>query len=297
MAVLSFCTSRIRPGGRWRSGLLPALLFFLLGAWGSAQAAPLRMTLIPYLSPNVLIPLFQPLARQFEKDTGRPVELYSAPNIRTHVERILRPEYDIVFTAPHMGRLSQLEAGYVPIGSFERPLIGVITVKNNGSIHRLADLRGKTVAINDRLVLNSILTLKALEENGVALSEIRIVPAASQNSALLSVAAGDVDAAITVNFALNQIGHEQQRALRVLFQTAETPQMPSTLILVHPRMPVPDRQKLAASLLRFAGTVEGQQFLRASLFMNVVEAKPAQLKNLDVYLPELRRLLRAGAGN
>ena len=278
------------------AAVLAGLCLLAAGAAG-AQQAPLRMALIPYLSPNVLVPLFQPLARHFEKDLGRAVDLYSAPSIRTHVERIVRPDYDIVFTAPHMGRLAQLDGGYVPIGSFERPLTGVISVRNDGPIKSLDQLRGKTVAINDRLVLNSILTLKELEKRGIGLRDLVIVPAASQNSALLSVAAGDVDAAITVNFAIGQIPPERQGELRILFQTEEVPGMPSTLILVHPAMPERDRQRLEASLMSFAVTAEGKRFLLASRYKNVVRAVPQDVRKLDIYLPELRRLLAAGAGD
>lgn len=288
-------TRVVRRAFAWALVRVLALLSVLSQA-AAAQPEPLRMALIPYLSPNVLIPLFQPLASHFAQDIGRRVDLYSAPSIRAHVERIVRPEYDIIFTAPHMGRLSQMDAGYVPIGSFERPLTGVITVRDQGPIRQLAQLRGKTVAINDRLVLNSILTLAELEKRGIALAELKIVSAASQNSALLSVAAGDVDAAITVNFAIGQVPKDKQGDLRVLFQTDENPDMPSTLILVHPAMAPAERQRLEASLLRFADTPQGQQFLQNSRYQNVVGIVSANLKKLDVYLPELRRLLAISPG-
>lgn len=286
----------LRQIGAAATRLLAGLGLLLCANIAAAQQPPLRMALIPYLSPNILVPLFQPLAKHFEKDIGRGVELYSAPSIRSHVERILKPEFDIIFTAPHMGRLSQLDAGYVPIGSFERPLKGVITVRKNGPIQGIQDLKGRSVAINDRLVLNSILTLQELEKRGIGLGDITIVPAASQNSAILSVIASDVDAAITVNFALGLIPKEQLQEVRVLLQTDETPSMPSTLILVHPRMPADVQARIKASLLRFGQTEEGKQFLVASSYNNVIQVNPAHLKNLDIYVPELRRLLAAKPG-
>lgn len=276
--------------------MLAGLGFLLTTGAARAQPEPLRMALIPYLSPSVLVPLFQPLARHLAKDVGRPVELYSAPSIRAHVDRILRPEYDIIFSAPHFGRLSQLDAGYVPIGSFERPLVGVITVKNDGPIRDISQLRGSTVAINDRLVLNSILTLAELGKRGIGIGDIRIVPAASQNSAILSVASGDVDAAITVNFAIGQIPQERQEEVRVLFRTDEIPAMPGTLILVHPAMPRKERERLQTSLMSFAGTDEGKRFLVTSNYKDVVKVTPAGLRNLDIYMPELRRLLAIKPG-
>lgn len=283
--------------GRIAASMLVSLGLLLSANPCAAQSPPLRMALIPYLSPNILVPLFQPLARHFEKDIGRGVELCSAPSIRSHVERILKPEFDIIFTAPHMGRLAQLDAGYVPIGSFERPLKGVITVRKNGPIQNVQQLKGRSVAINDRLVLNSILTLQELDKRGIGLGDITIVPAASQNSAILSVIAGDVDAAVTVNFALGLVPKEQLQEVRVLLQTDETPSMPSTLILVHPRMPADLQARLGASLMRFSQTEEGRQFLAASSYNNVVPINPAHLKNLDIYVPELRRLLAAKSGS
>lgn len=282
----------------FRAGVLClALAFPLAGSAIAEEPAPLRMALIPYLSPNVLVSLFQPLARHFEHDVGRKIELYSAPSIRVHVERILKPDYDIVFTAPHMGRLSQVDAGYVPIGGFQRPLTGVISVRKNSAITKIEQLRGKTVAINDRLVLNSILVLNELKKRGISANDLVIVPAVTQNSALLSVAVGDVDAAITVNFALGQIPKESQAELRTLFQTEEDPTMPGTLILVHPKMPLDQRQRLQASLMRFAGTDDGRKFMSASSYKDVAAIVPAHLRNLDVFLPELRRLLAAAPGN
>ncbi len=280
----------------WTIRLLFSLCLLLVMTQPWAQQPPLRMALIPYLSPNVLVPLFLPLARQFEKDLGRPVELFSAPTIRSHVERILKPDFDIIFTAPHMGRLSQLEAGYVPIGSFKSPLKGVVTIRKDGPIQKIEQLKGSTVAINDRLVLNSILTLQELEKRGIKPSDLKLVPAASQNSAILSVVAGSVDAAITVNFALGQVPKDQLQQVRVLFQTDDVPSMPSTLILVHPQMPKETQSRLAASLLRFAQTDEGKQFLISSSYSNVVPVTQTQLKNLDIYIPELRRLLAIKPG-
>lgn len=280
----------------WVIRLLRSLGLVLVMTQPWAQQPPLRMALIPYLSPNVLVPLFQPLARHFEKDMGRPVELFSAPTIRSHVERILKPDFDIIFSAPHMGRLAQLDAGYVPIGSFERPLKGVITVRKDGPIQKIQQLKGRTIAINDRLVLNSILTLQELAARGIKLSDLKLVSAASQNSAILSVIAGNVDAAIIVNFALGQVSKDQLQQVRVLFQTDDVPLMPGTLILVHPQMSKETQSRLTASLLRFAQTDGGKQFLLASSYSNVVPVNQAQLKNLDIYIPELRRLLALKPG-
>jgi phosphonate transport system substrate-binding protein len=131
------------------------------------------------------------------------VELYR--DIRTHVKRILKPDFDAVITAAHMGRMAQLDAGYVPVAGFESPLRGIISVHKNSPIKELKDLKGRSLSINDRLVLVSIVTLHDLTSAGVKLNEVKINSAITQNSSLLMVAKRDVDAAITASFTLNQI--------------------------------------------------------------------------------------------
>ena len=85
--------------------------------------------------------------------------------------------------------------------------------------------------------------------------------------------------------------------MHVLFETDEAPSMPSTLILVHPSMSAKDRSRLEASLQGFAKTDAGKRFLISSSYKNVVPISPAHLKNLDIYLPELRRLLAIAPGS
>jgi phosphonate transport system substrate-binding protein len=268
-----------------------AITLLALASASHAQGAALRMALIPYLSPNVLIPLFQPVAAHLERETGQQVELYTAPGIRPHIERILQPDYDIVYTAPHLGRLAQLEAGYVPIASFSFPLRGALTVRKDGAVRSLEDLRGKKVALHDRLVLNSILMLAELAERGIQLEDMTIVRVASQNSALLSVVNRDVDAAITVNFALDRVPEQHKPDLWVIHQTEDHPERPPNLILVHPNISQSELQRLQSALLSFPETPEGQRFLAASSYKGLTTVSEAGLRSLDRYLPELRRLL------
>ena len=48
------------------AAMLAGLCLLAAAGPAGAQQAPLRMALIPYLSPNVLVPLFQPLAQSVD---------------------------------------------------------------------------------------------------------------------------------------------------------------------------------------------------------------------------------------
>jgi phosphonate transport system substrate-binding protein len=249
---------------------------------------PIRVAVVPYLTANVLFKLFQPIREQLESDLGRPVELYTAPDIRTHVKRILKPDFDAVITAAHMGRMAQLDAGYVPVAGFESPLRGIISVHKNSPIKGLKDLKGRSISINDRLVLVSIVTLHDLTSAGVKLDEVKINSAITQNSSLLMVAKGDVDAAITASFTLNQIPEAQRQDIRTIHTTEK---LPNVMFLANRRLPELVVTAMQKSLVDFGKSPAGEQFFSTSGFNGIAPLSDAYMKTIDRYVPETRRIL------
>ena len=235
-----------------------------------------------------LFRLFEPLRSHLAQEMQRPVELYTAPDIRTHVKRIIKPDFDAVITAAHMGRLAQLEAGYQPVAGFESPLKGIVAVHKNSNIRDIQDLKGRSVAVNDHLVLVSIVTLKDLQKQGVKLDDMQIVPAVTQNSSLLSVARGDVDAAITAIFTLNQIPEGQQQDIRTIYTTDR---LPNVMFLANKRLPESQREAMRKALLGFGKTPGGEHFFATSGFNGIVPLTEAYMKTIDVYIAETRRIL------
>ncbi len=252
------------------------------------EARPMRIAVVPYLTPGVLLKLFEPIRSHLEKELKRPVELYTAPDIRTHVKRIIKPEFDAVITAAHMGRLAQLEAGYVPVAGFESPLRGIVTVHKDSAIRDVRDLRGKTVAVNDRLVLVSIVTLQDLQRAGLKPGDLNIVSSITQNSSLLSVARGDVDAAITAIFTLNQIPEAQRQDIRTIYTTDR---LPNVMFLASYRLTAGERERMQQALTGFGKTPAGEQFFATSGYNGIVPLSDAYMKTIDIYLPETRRIL------
>jgi phosphonate transport system substrate-binding protein len=239
----------------------------------------------------VLLKLFEPIRAHLEGELKRPIELYTAPDIRTHVRRIQKPDFDAIITAAHMGRLAQLDAGYLPVAGFESPLKGVVTVHKDSPIRNLRELEGKTVAVNDRLVLVSIVTLQDLQRAGVRTGDLRIVSSITQNSSLLSVARGDVDAAITAIFTLNQIPEAQRQDIRTIYTTDR---LPNVMFLANPRLPANERDAMRRALTGFGRTPAGEQFFSTSGYNGIVPLDDAYMKTIDIYIPETRRILASG---
>ena len=271
--------------------LLSFILTTLAPAAGASDRTALRVAVVPYLTTSVLLKLFEPIRAHLEGELKRPVELYTAPDIRTHVRRIQKPDFDAVITAAHMGRLAQLDAGYLPVAGFESPLKGIVTVHKDSPIRNLRELEGKTVAVNDRLVLVSIVTLQDLQRAGVRTGDLRIVSSITQNSSLLSVARGDVDAAITAIFTLNQIPEAQRQDIRTIYTTDR---LPNVMFLANHRLPANERDAMRRALTGFGRTPAGEQFFSTSGYNGIAPLDDAYMKTIDIYIPETRRILASG---
>lgn len=267
----------------WRTRL--AALLLALAGHALAQPQPLRVGIVPYLTPNTLIGLFQPVRRHLEAELGRTVELYTAPDVRTFFKRTLKPDFDLVITAAHQARLAQIEAGYQPLAHFSGPLYAAVIVAADANVHGLQDLRGRRIAVTDRSILVNIATFKALADNGVAEMEFAPVPVNSQNAGILAVTRGDADAAVIAHFALKQVPLEQRSGIRLLYRSGA---LPNVILLARPTLASAEAEQLRRALLRLPTTPEGARFLQQSGFQGIEAADDAYMKKLDNFLPETR---------
>jgi len=264
-------------------GLPPAAL---------ADEKALEVGVFPYLSARAVLSTFQPIRHYLERELGRPVELYTAPDYRSFIERTRQGEYDVLITAPHFARLAQVQTGYVPLAGFTKELHAIIVVSAKSSYNRLADLRGKTIVVPDRLAIVSMIGLRFLREQGIeSHRDFRLVSAISHNSAVLDVQHGNADAAITEAAALRQMPDDLHDAVRVI---ATAGKVPHVMLMAHPRLGHDTIQKLKSLLEQFADeSPEGRGFLEATGYEGLKPVSEAELKSLDPYAREIPRILRA----
>ncbi len=272
----------------WRIYLLALVIACGLNARSMAQAETIRIGIIPYLTPGVLMSLFQPLRLQLQKDLGQPVELFTAPDVRSFARRTLKPDFDIVITAAHQARLAQLESGYHPLAHFTGPLHAAVIVSRNSPLKQLEDLRGKRIAMTDRSILVNIVMTKIFTDLGLGEKDFDFQPANSQNTALISVAHGDSDAAIIAHFALDQSPEEQRNAVRMIYRS---PTLPNVTLLASPKLPAALRERIRNSLLALPSTTDGAEFLEKSRFHGIQATDEKFMKSLDPYLKETRKQL------
>lgn len=254
-----------------------------------AAEKPLEFGVFPNLSARTVITLYQPLRTYLEKQLGRPVNIYTAPDFKVFVNRSLRREYDFMVAAPHFARLAQQEAGYQPLAVYSRELRTILVVDKNGPIKSFADLKGHAVALPDPLALMSMFAVQLLRNNGLQPGrDITLVNAHSHDNAVSSVIHGESAAAATSAAPLAQMPAELKDNVRIL---ATSDKIPHQIFMASPKLSAGDTERLRKALLDFPQTPEGRQFIEANKFGGIRPVNEADLKQLDPYAAEAKRML------
>ena len=249
------------------------------------------MGVFPYLSTRALLDLYEPVRMYLQVELNRPTKLFTAPNFRAYVDRTQIGEYDVVLTPPHLARLAQREAGYIPLAIFTRELRGVVVVAKTSPYQSLTDLKGKRIATPNKLALVTIIGGQLLRDNGLSNENGTLLrDVGSHSNAVLAVQRNESEAALTENSALQQMPEELRNSVRIIGQTQR---LPHVMFLAHPRLGQAGAEQVRDALLRFPLSAEGRAFLKASGFEGLRGVEEADLKIVDPIMKELKSQLEA----
>lgn len=256
----------------------------------NGQEETLALGVFPNLSARAIVALYQPLHAHLENNLRLRVQTYSAPDFKSFVERTFRREYDVIVIAPHLARLVQTEAGFIPLFRYSQELHAMVVTAKSSDIRTVDDLRGKTIALPDRLAVMPVLGLRLLRNRGLADSDFRIYPAASHSNAALSVQRGEAQAAVIGSAPYAQLPEELRNGLRVV---ATSESIPNQFILANPNLPPARIEAIRKALLDFAATAEGRQFFESNGFGGLKPASESDLKKMEPYARDAHNLLKA----
>ncbi len=283
----------------WPANVVLLILGMALGA-ASADERPITVGLAPNVSPRTILSAYQPLRAQLEAELQRPVELYTAPDFSTFYQRALKEEYDLFLIPAHMGWLAHLEAGAQPVAQFAKLQEGVVLVRRDRPVRRVADLQGRRVVFADPLAIVTLRGKDWLAEQGLAVqSPLRGLPYFTHHdAALLAVLHGEADAAIVSSVPL-LLGPAEVREGLVTLATIGT--YPANVFMARAGLPAADLARIQAALLGLGdGSQAGRAFLTRHRLDAVVPLGTRDLKPMDGYArrvrTSLRAMPRAGAG-
>lgn len=269
-----------------------AALFFLVCHVGVAFAAPntpIRVGVLPTLSAKVLLTSYQPLRVYLERELQRPVEMVTSTDFKKFQHATLAGDFDLLVTAPHLARLSQMEAGFLPVATYLAANRAILITAKNKPIKQIEELRGRNLAIFDPLGLIVLQAQQWLEDRGFEQGrDYRAMIFPSHNSVGFSVQHGESLMGVISPAGLLQTPPETREQIQIF---AELPQVPSLIWIVHPRMKQ-KADRLQAALLRFAETPEGAQFYSGNAYKGMRPVTQEELRSLDRSAREVKRLIQ-----
>ncbi|PUD98652.1 MAG: hypothetical protein C3L26_11740 [Candidatus Sedimenticola endophacoides] len=225
------------------------------------QPPPLELGVLPYIGIEGLIEAYQPLTEQLGKDLSRPVLVVSARDYPHFLELTADRSYDLLITASHFARMAQLEGTYEPLF---RPLTTyheVVVVRKDSPIHDTAQLRGKRLAIPNRLAQTTILGRQMLKRHGIDPDrDATLIDAISHKNAIYNVLKGDVDAAIISTGGYRHSSDDVKADIRILEPgkpyLKDRPEAIPLIYMIRRDLPQTLRERIVRSITHFANETD-----------------------------------------
>lgn len=259
-----------------------ALCLSLAGATAKAEDKPeLVLGIFPYVTPGQLMEFHSPLRDYLANSLGRPVALVTAPDFQSFVDRTQQGQYDLILTAPHMGRLAETRDGYKRLVQTGHTVQGIFLARKDSDIHKIEDLKGKSLMMAQPVSLFYQMAGQLLRKKGLVPGEsITIIETRTHNNAMTAPLRGEADASVTGILLWNVLGQEHKDQLRVI---GTTDKQPGFMLMANKRISKQDMNKLVKVLMNFHRLPEGKAYLAATGYEGFVKIDDKVMKGLDPY--------------
>lgn len=260
--------------------LVTALALYPFCATAS-EKTPLVLGVFPYVTPVQLATFHTPLKDYLAKNLERPVTLVTAPDFMSFVDRTREGQYDMVLTAPHLGRLAEIRDGYSPVAQTSHTVQGFFLVRKDSGINTITDLRGKSLMMAQKVSIVYQMAEQTLRENGLVPGEsVTIIETRTHNNAIHAPLRGEADASVTGKLLWHVLDDSQKVQLKLIGTTAETP---GFLLMAHSRLSRQEIESLKKSLLEFHLKPGSESYFTTNGFEKYQPVDEKGMKALDPY--------------
>ena len=267
--------------------IFPFLLVALLGQSSSmaGEKTELVLGVFPYVSPAQLVAFHTPLKDHLAKSLQRPVTLVTAPDFDSFVERTRQGQYDIILTAPHLGRLAETRDGYKRLAMTGHSVQGIFLTRKDSNIQKIEDLKGKSVMIAQRTSIIFQMAEELLKEKGlVPGKDVTIVETRTHNNAMHAPLRGEADASVTGTLLWQVLGQEHKDQMRVIGTTDEAP---GFVMMANPRLPREDVDAIRSLLLDYHNVPGSESYFSTTGYKSFQPIEDKVMKRLDPYIRNL----------
>jgi hypothetical protein len=166
----------------------------------------------------------------------------------------------------------------------------LLVLPRDSPFRRLDQLRGEIFAGPDRLAPGSVAVVRWLLDYGLKEDrDYKIITSVSFNTAILTMLHREAAAAISAPVPMQQMPARLRYSVRSLGDTGDYANL---VYLANPHLGTKKIAQIRKLILQFgAGIPAGRAFLAGTGFGSIVPATVADIRMLDVYVQESRRLV------
>ena len=265
-------------------GLIFCVFSQLLGpsAASAGEKPALTLGVFPYVTPVQLAAFQAPLKDYLANSLGLPVTLVTAPDFDSFIERTRQGQYDIIITAPHLGRLAETRDGYKRVAQTSQSVQGFFLARKDSGIRKIEDLKGKTVMIAQKVSIVYQMAEQTLREKGLVPGEsVTIIETRTHNNAMQAPLRGEADASVTGRLLWVLLDDKQKDQMRVI---GTTPEAPGFLVMANPRMSTQEIEKIRKLLLDFNKMPGSEAYFTTNGYEKFQPVEDRVMKQLDPYI-------------
>lgn len=255
------------------------------------SGAAFTLGVLPNISARVLLTHYQPMREYLQQSLGRPVDVVTATDFRAFAQATRAGKYDMVVTAPNLGRMAQLDSRWLPVAQYE-PGIPALLVASAQRDTPIAELRGKALALGNPQSLVALVGLRWLGGQGLSQGrDFKVVQTPNDDSLGAVILSGEAPFAIMSMGEFKAKPEALRQSLRIVSQFAV---LPGFWVMLHPDTSPADQQKMGAALKALPASDAGKRFFGLSGFTNIRPVVESELAELDAYVETTRRALLGG---
>lgn len=270
----------------WKCALLLFGIFFILHTGQAPAAYPAEsytFGVVPQYDQRQLFAIWKPLLEELQRRTGLSFKLAAMPTIPAFEKEFLKGGYDFAYLNPYHVLKANKSHGYLPLIRDSTSLHGILVVRRDSPVKSPSELNGKVVAFPSPNALGASLLMRA-DLARVHHAEVSPLYVKTHDSVYLHVVKGLAAAGGGVEKTLAEQEEPIRDALRIIYTTRDLPSHP---IVVSPRIPRADAEKVRRAFIEMAATKEGQELLA-----KVPMKKPVST-SMDDYAPVMKWGLEA----
>ncbi|MDF1882267.1 PhnD/SsuA/transferrin family substrate-binding protein [Sulfurimonas sp. MAG313] len=224
-----------------------------------AQNKSINIAFFPYTSPSKILLHQKALKHFLQKELQVSISIITAKNIKEYINNVDNGVYDIIFTAPHIGRRSELSSSYSRLVMTKNKIQGYYIVKKESPYTELADIKNKTISMASPLTILHQIALMDLKELGIKEGEnLTINITKNHMNSIFSLLKGSSDVALTGIKLWKVLKPKYKQNLKFL---AGSTKIPGFLVMYNKTIDKEFSKELQKTFLRFEKSSEAKKYI------------------------------------